>query len=862
MPRIGLIGYGRRGNVLCGLLRALPDVALVAVGDVEAAARERAAGELGVPVFHPWSEGWPVPVPDVVLVATPPQQRAGLVARVVVPGVKAVLLEKPVALTLGEFDRIDRVCGAVGAVASVAHHWRFCPALRRLKEIVDAGRLGTVESVYATGYGNLLDQGCHLLDAIRWLLGRPTVQWAAAHGTNDREVLARLGGAAAVQIDPHHPAPAWTSAELELTGDVRVRLETGPLLPRTNAPLGDWHERRFRIQGSLGSAECRPGHYLRLQIPGDDEADLLLHPSSLDAATVQLLQAVCDTARTVAPAPVPLSETRGTLEGLLLCGVSLRDNTAAMAPLDARANPFAEISQQRRFAAERIVPIHLRSAARSFSVLIPLLEERGFGERCLQGWLAQAGLPAEAFELVILDDEANPDLTRRLRAQLRSHDRWLSSAGAGRAELYALGAREAQGLYLFFTESHCIPDTDCLREMDRYLREHAVDGACCRSVPVCYNALARADAAQFELGFRQFRREADWRKVNIHGFALRRDVYQLVGGFQDRYDQYAEMVLAAELRDAGARLGYAAGAAVQHHYRVAIHEIAACADGFVRGELQYLSEHGTTDRIGFSYLEMCAATVESRAAGTECRRHEWQQLRRRVLRGDFSAWPLFWVLGRAMLQEGWLGDAWARYELWRSRWACWRARHDDDLLQAAHARLFAAAVRDAWRRLRHTIARPAPVRSEFDCGPDQLPADWLYGFYPLEAIEGRHFRWTRPAAGIDLPIPPGDYEIVIDTGCLRPWPASLRWTLCGRPIPDADIHRAADRCHLRIKAPPLPPGMRRTLGWSCLPWDVPSPRPLGLPVFRVMCRPCGGATAAGAAAAECNHEWPATTRAA
>jgi predicted dehydrogenase len=836
MLRVGLIGYGRRGAVLASLLRSIAGAQLAAVGDGCATARDRAHAETGQPAFDPSSEGWPVDAPDLVLVATPAGSRATLLGQVVRPGVRTVLVEKPVALTLLECDQMQRACDAAGARLFVAHHWRFCADLAALRQIVQSGRLGKIDSIHATAFGNLLDQGCHLLDAIRWVLGGVAVQWATAQGTNDRNLLTRLGGPnTPVEPDPHHPAPMWTNADLALAGDVRVQLSCGPLVQRTNAPLGDWHERRFHIQGTRGSAECRPGHYLRLQIPGDDTPDMTLHPSSLDAATLAMLQAACDAVRHESSVATSASDARQTLEGLLLCGASLRDGVVALAPLPAHDNPYVEVAARREYSVARRPSPQGANQKLRFSVLIPLVEERGFGERCLQGWLAQQDFPAEGYELVVLDNGTAASLRERLRPTLRPQDRILLERGAGRSELFDCGARAALGEYVLLTESHCVPEPDMLREFDRYLQRYAVDGACCRSVPVCYNELARADAALFESGFRQFRRDDDWRKVNIHGFALRRDLYELVGGLQTRYHEYAEMVLAADLRDAGVRLGYAAGAAVQHHYRIGLQEIAECADGFVRGELQYLADHGKCDRIGFSFLEMRGGAGESATARRACARAEWERLRRDGRRGDFSAIGPLTDLARGELLDRWPGELASQLRLALATLACWWTRGDDDRLLAAYSRLFSAAVDRAWRRSRHLTQLPA-ARSTVTLSPADLPTDWLFGFYPVETSRDRRFRWSRPVAGIDLPLSPGEYVIEIETGGIRPWPGSLRWTMCGRPLASDDVEYATDRCKLRIAVPERLHAGRHTLGFSCLPWDVVEWRALGLPIFQFTCQ--------------------------
>jgi hypothetical protein len=491
-------------------------------------------------------------------------------------------------------------------------------------------------------------------------------------------------------------------------------------------------------------------------------------------------------------------------------------------------NPFADVGRLRRFALAR--PARVSTGPR-FSVLIPLVDERGFGERCLDGWLQQVDVTPDDYELLLLGPGDSPSLADRLASRLRETDRLVMAPGAGRSELYDRGAKAARGEYLVFTESHCVPETDFLHELDQYLQRTVVDGACCRSIPVCHNKLARADAALFEAGFREFRRDEDWRKVNIHAFALRRDVYNLLGGFNARYEDYSEMVLAADLRDAGIRLGYSAAAAVQHHYRLGLSEITTCVDSFVRGELRYRQDHGTVEGIGFSFLEMAGDLADNPAACQECWRLEWDRFRRGVRRGDFSALGALATVAWRWLNQGRIAQALVHLRVRTAMLRCRLAGERDERLLPAYQDLFHASVRAAWLRFRALAPQPQPAHDELQLETSQLPEDWLFGFHPIESLEGRTFRWSRPVAGIDLPLKPGDYEITVETGGIRPWPGSLRWSFCGEPIPAEQVVYGPTECRLRLTVPQHKRPSRRTLGISCQPWDVADPRALGLPIF-------------------------------
>ena len=103
-----------------------------------------------------------------------------------------VLVEKPMAMNSGECRAMIQAANANKRKLMVAQFMRFEPDAEKLKEVVDAGRLGTIYSANATylrrrgipGWGKfhlakeslggpLIDIGVHVLDLAIWLMGCP-----------------------------------------------------------------------------------------------------------------------------------------------------------------------------------------------------------------------------------------------------------------------------------------------------------------------------------------------------------------------------------------------------------------------------------------------------------------------------------------------------------------------------------------------------------------------------------------------------------------------------------------------------------------------------------------------------------------
>ena len=112
---------------------------------------------------------------------------------------KAVLCEKPMALSLEECQEMLDVERATGNLLMIGQVCRFTPAFRKAKELITEGKIGElvfVESEYAHCYEKsrgmddwrvdpdrhgFIGGGCHAVDLLRWIAGNPTEVYAHAN---------------------------------------------------------------------------------------------------------------------------------------------------------------------------------------------------------------------------------------------------------------------------------------------------------------------------------------------------------------------------------------------------------------------------------------------------------------------------------------------------------------------------------------------------------------------------------------------------------------------------------------------------------------------------------------------------------
>ncbi len=146
--RIGLIGCGMISKSHIAAIKTLENAALAAVCDIvpeKARAASQAAGCPAFPDARAMLEA--VPELDVCLIATPTYTHADLVTLCAEYG-KAVLCEKPIAMTAADAARVREAVAKAGVPYMTAMVVRFWTGYVTLKEMMDAGEFGEIYMSY------------------------------------------------------------------------------------------------------------------------------------------------------------------------------------------------------------------------------------------------------------------------------------------------------------------------------------------------------------------------------------------------------------------------------------------------------------------------------------------------------------------------------------------------------------------------------------------------------------------------------------------------------------------------------------------------------------------------------------------
>ena len=188
----GIVGCGVIAPTHASAIATLPGAHLVAVTDIVPEKAKAFAEERGVA----WEADLDALLArrdiDVVSVCVPSGLHADIGVRVARAG-KHLVVEKPIDVTVAAADRLLDAAESAGVLLTVISQHRFDAGPRRLRELVDEGRLGRLilgdaiikwyrsQGYYESGDwrgtwaldggGALMNQGVHYVDLLCWILG-------------------------------------------------------------------------------------------------------------------------------------------------------------------------------------------------------------------------------------------------------------------------------------------------------------------------------------------------------------------------------------------------------------------------------------------------------------------------------------------------------------------------------------------------------------------------------------------------------------------------------------------------------------------------------------------------------------------
>ncbi|MEP7289555.1 MAG: Gfo/Idh/MocA family oxidoreductase [Chloroflexota bacterium] len=319
--RYAIIGGG--ASIVATHLKALaqlPGAQVVGLADIKAELAVSRAAELGCPFFTNHREMLSAVKPDIVVVCTPHPSHCELVIESLQAGVH-VLVEKPIAIEVAQSDQMIAAAEATNKILAVNFQHRFRPIIERVKQLIDAGEIGSLvrvlciepwfrtDAYYRTATwrgtwvgeagGVMMNQGPHTLDLLCYLVGIPSKVWGhiqtVAHHieTEDSaQAMLEFAGGASGYLDINTVEAG--NRRMEIVGD-RAALEIANnqlTIHRFSTALSEYRTTNQEMFGSPTIASET------IDLPGDAGGHLAVY-QDLQSAILEKRQPRC-TARSAA----------------------------------------------------------------------------------------------------------------------------------------------------------------------------------------------------------------------------------------------------------------------------------------------------------------------------------------------------------------------------------------------------------------------------------------------------------------------------------------------------------------------------------------------------------------------------------
>ena len=204
MYQIVLIGAGQRGCTYAKYAHESGLARVVAVAELDAERRAKAARELEIPPERCYDDADALldagKLGDAAIIATMDRSHYAEAMRALALGYD-LLLEKPISPSATECLRIAEEARRRKRRVTVCHVLRYTPFFTKIKEIVDSRELGRIVAIEHTenignlhmahsfvrgNWGNsdrsspiIMQKSCHDMDILYWLIGSPCASVAS-----------------------------------------------------------------------------------------------------------------------------------------------------------------------------------------------------------------------------------------------------------------------------------------------------------------------------------------------------------------------------------------------------------------------------------------------------------------------------------------------------------------------------------------------------------------------------------------------------------------------------------------------------------------------------------------------------------
>jgi phthalate 4,5-cis-dihydrodiol dehydrogenase len=150
-----MAGLGLAGAFMIRAAAAHPCIALCAAMDPLERPRQAFARDFGARTYERFEDLCSDPSIEAIYIASPHQYHARQAVEALQNG-KHVLVEKPLALTLEDCDRVIEAAERTGLNVIVGHTHAFDPNIRQMRRLIESGEVGRLGLILSLNYNDFL----------------------------------------------------------------------------------------------------------------------------------------------------------------------------------------------------------------------------------------------------------------------------------------------------------------------------------------------------------------------------------------------------------------------------------------------------------------------------------------------------------------------------------------------------------------------------------------------------------------------------------------------------------------------------------------------------------------------------------
>ena len=317
--RVGIIGCGRIAARHANAYTAIESTELVAAAEPDPEHRLKFDETFGIAtLYENYREMLTNEALDIISVCTWHPLHCEMTVAAAESGVQAILCEKPMALNLGEADKMLETCEEAGTKLVIGHQHRFDPQAINATELVKGNAIGELQSIFGHCSSDLLNNGTHVVDLIRYFVNDSPIRWVM--GQIDRP---------SDKVNFGHRVEHNAIGHWQFENGVYAILAQGELAPSDYA---------FQLCGTAGivSVNAPQGRQLQV-ITKNGELDVSLEAVNPKQAEVKELIAWMEGG----PPHRSRGESgRATMEVLMAIMESSRLHRAIHLPLETKESPL------------------------------------------------------------------------------------------------------------------------------------------------------------------------------------------------------------------------------------------------------------------------------------------------------------------------------------------------------------------------------------------------------------------------------------------------------------------------------------------------------------------------------------------